>query len=264
MSTARESTPDPGRAAVRPAVAAETAAQSYAAPAPASWQSNVHARRTYFSNLVPVLLLKGMDPRVIGESVAELDDHLAMTGADPVEELGPAGELAGRLVASAEGRRGHRVLVALLLGGMASGAVMGVVLSGGPWPGEDDVVTVSLVMALLWAGFWCARPILIWAGSGGVVGRRPREWRPRWWQHAIMFPAVVVAGVLFSGAGVELGLTSRVVLAVEIPTVAAFVVVGAALAIMATVGIALWRWTRVAVPGEPLHLRKLGRELVVG
>ncbi|MBB0230809.1 hypothetical protein [Streptomyces calidiresistens] len=51
----------------------------------------------WFTELADELRRRGMAERRIGETVTELSDHLLDSGADPVEEFGPAGDLAARL-----------------------------------------------------------------------------------------------------------------------------------------------------------------------
>ncbi len=52
---------------------------------------------TYLSQLSRALQQEGVDGARAGEFVAEVDSHLAETGADPIEEFGPPFELAVEL-----------------------------------------------------------------------------------------------------------------------------------------------------------------------
>ena len=52
---------------------------------------------TYLAQLTRALQMEGVEGRRAGEFVAEIDSHLAETGADPVEELGTPYDLAAEL-----------------------------------------------------------------------------------------------------------------------------------------------------------------------
>jgi hypothetical protein len=66
-------------------------------PSPPRAGDGFNQRRVYFEHLSNLLLSSGMAPDRVGALVAELDEHVALTGNDPVDELGPAGELAREL-----------------------------------------------------------------------------------------------------------------------------------------------------------------------
>lgn len=60
---------------------------------------------TYLAQLTRALQLEGVEGRRAGEFIAEIDSHLAETGADPVDEFGPPFALAAELAQRPDSRR---------------------------------------------------------------------------------------------------------------------------------------------------------------
>jgi hypothetical protein len=60
---------------------------------------------TYLAQLARAMQMEGVDGKVAGELVAEIDAHLAESGADPADEFGPPAALARELVTRAGARR---------------------------------------------------------------------------------------------------------------------------------------------------------------
>ncbi len=63
------------------------------------------ANKVYLAQLMRLLYQEAVDGRRIGEMVAEIDQHLAESGADPVDEFGPPAVLAAELAARPGSKR---------------------------------------------------------------------------------------------------------------------------------------------------------------
>ncbi len=61
--------------------------------------------KVYLAQLLRLLYQEAVDGRRIGEMVAEIDQHLAESGADPVDEFGPPAVLAAELAGSPGSKR---------------------------------------------------------------------------------------------------------------------------------------------------------------
>jgi hypothetical protein len=216
--------------------------ESGTSPTPGAADS-LHRRRVYFEQLTKLLVAAGVDGDEVGRLVAELDAHLADADADPVDELGPVGELAASLRSSLGSRRFVSYLVGSLVFAVAFALALGTLL---PllWPRPDvdgPVIWVGLVayMTAFALGF-----ILLWGfGGGSMRGRRAFE-IPKVW-----FAVFVVA------TGAVSATTQDLLWSVSTSTAVTTLVVSVPVAVVALVW--LVRRTRVRVPGNATHLRRL-------
>ncbi len=211
------------------------------------------ARRIYFEKLTGILLSSGLSGERVGELVAELDDHVAMSGLDPVTELGPVGEMATALLDATEGASPWRVVGIQALMGVAVGsafaAFSGLLLGRG----DDGSVTfdvagvVSITMVIV------AMAVTQWKGTKNLVGRTTFEWPALKWM-AIVFAPYLVFTLVMETVAPEF---SADISEWSIPTgsAVATVIIGT----IATAG--LFRYYlqlgRVPVPGSARHLRRL-------
>ena len=172
---------------------ADPAAHSYSPSAPEWWDPDSWARRVYFSNLVPVMFIKGFDADAIGRVVAELDDHLVMSGTDPVQECGQVGKLANDLVASPEHGTSRTLRWIQALRGVAvvTATTLLVLLVTG-WSGQGSL-TIEPQLVVLWTALYVLVPLLRWWNADRVTGRRLDEWRRPGWKAAMATIPLLVA-----------------------------------------------------------------------
>jgi len=201
-------------------------------------------RRVYFERLAATLLAQGVPGDRIGELVAELDGHVAMAGVDPVDELGPVGELATALATSISDRRPWRSFLGDSLFGSAAGVAVaaGGALLFGRQPGSGVVLHLGIAayMAVLTTGISLLRGY----GSRSLVGKSRFEIPSR----KVFVPFLIVVAVV-SAATQNWQWT---------------ISVGAALAVFAvslvtSALLATWsiRRSRINIPGRVRHLRRL-------
>lgn len=215
-----------------------------APPPPEAAAAAASARRIYFERLAATLLAGGVAGSRIGEIVAELDEHVAMAGVDPVEELGPVGDLAAVLVASTPDRRPWQSLAGDVLMGAAVGltlAAAGALLFGRE-SGSDVVVWHGLVayLTVFTAGIGLVRM----HGSNNLIGRSRFE-----------MPKLS----LFVGFAAVAGLTAAVTRDWRWTLPAGLVVAILAIAAPLAALSVIWsnRRSRIAIPGRLRHLRRL-------
>jgi hypothetical protein len=201
-------------------------------------------RRIYFERLAATLLAEGVPGDRIGEIVAELDDHVTQTGVDPVDELGPVGEVAGALAGAVKDRHPWQTLVGDTLMGVAAGVAIATAgaLVFGREPGVD--VVVGLWFAAYMAVFTTGIALLRRYGSGSMVGKSRFE-LPAW---KGLVPVMVAVAVV--------NLTTQ---NWEWRTSAATAMIVLAVALPATVLLAIWsiRRSKITIPGRARHLRRL-------
>lgn len=202
-----------------------------------------HRRRVYFEQFALAMVTSGADAARVGALVAELDSHLAETGADPVDELGPAGELASSMLASTGPRRLTSFVVLQGVAGASLFAVLVLAMSLADRTGDRQLIPVG---SFLQVGLISAAGVLMWATSRRSVQGRTGWGRPPRWAIAAYFLVTLPAGLLASR------------LQVHAPVgVAALLLVAAVPTAVVTGWLCLRRW-RVPVPGTPPHLRHLG------
>ncbi len=211
-------------------------------PPPAGRQSE-RDRRVYFERLTQALLGKGIDGDSIGQIVAELDEHVRLTGGDPVDELGPVSELSEALAEATSGRKPRLWLTANALLGVAAGlaaASIGALLV--TQPDGSRVIPVGIA---IYIGVFTFALVLLRA-----IHARRRVGRPRF-EPAVVVPAVVFAAVV--------GVIGVLVAEVEVPISLAAATGLALVSVPATVLLARWssKRSRVAVPGHARHLHRL-------
>lgn len=203
------------------------------------------ARRVYFENLTGLLLAQGLEGQRVGSLVAELDSHLEMTHADPIEEFGAVGELAESLVASSGGGRPRRYLAAQVAFGVSlgtAGAALLALMSN--QPGRGSVTFHASMVANI-----TAIAIGVWAmtarGGRSRTGRSTISFPPARWFIAYL---AFVVGVSVLTTGLDW----------EIPTATGWVVLAVStVASLATLRTAVLL-QRIPVPGQAHHLRNLG------
>lgn len=213
-------------------------------PPPAAPVPSEADRRIYFERLAAILLAEGVPGDRIGKIVAELDDHVTQTGVDPVDELGPVGDLATALAAAVKDRHPWQTLAGDTAMGVAAGVAIatGSALFSGREPGVD--VVVGLGYAAYLAVFITGLALLRRYGSGSMVGKSRFE-MPTW---KAFVPFVIALGVV-----------SAATLNWEWTTSAAIALVVLAVALPATVLLTIWsiRRSKITIPGRARHLRRL-------
>ncbi|MCP3977438.1 MAG: hypothetical protein GY720_23355 [bacterium] len=202
-------------------------------------------RRVYFEQLTAALLSRGLSGDRIGELVAELDQHVAMSGTDPVDELGPVGELADALADADTERTPWKWLFGNVAFGLLAGAIVALVLAmffDSPTEGAVGVdLGIIVYMGVLMLGILLLRMF----GSTSLVGKSTFELPAK--KYFVPY-IVVVAVVTAATQGLEWSTTTGIawaLLAVTVPLSA---------------GLAIWsvRRSRIPVPGNVRHLRHLG------
>ena len=207
--------------------------------------SSKKARRIYFEQLSHLLRTNGVTSRRIGQLVAELDVHVAMSGSDPVAELGPVGILADELTTSDPDRSPWISLAGDTAWGFMLGTViaLGYALIDGP---EPDIGQVSIRTGLIVLMSVLATAVALitrLVGSRYVGSTR--------FERAALKPLIPFLVVLAAVTAATFNLewttsqhTAVVLLLITVPTSALF---------------AIWWFRRIhiAVPGGPDHLRRL-------
>jgi hypothetical protein len=207
------------------------------------------------AQLTRALQVEGVEGRRAGEFVAEVDSHLAETGADPVDEFGPPFALAAEMAQRPGSRRPGWIppltvvwLLALVLG------VVLVVAADAVTRGWDDGGIPVRLAAIVWIG------VVMGAGMGwGYVATQRldgRTWAPLTGGRAVL--AAVAIGLV---ATTLLQLAGERVLA-RLP-VAPFWWV-AAVVVPLGFGIIIRRNNPVRFPPHAQHLRRLKRGLLAG
>jgi hypothetical protein len=190
-----------------------------------------------------MLLAKGVSGSRIGEIVAELDEHVAMAGTDPVEELGPVGELSEALAEAVADRIPLLSLVASTLMGItvALSIVSAVALFTRSSSGE---AVIDLGMVAYLAVFTAGIGLLRMYGSKRIVGKSRIEMPAL----KVFLPFLIIVGVTSAA-------TQSWDLAIPTGAAVAVLVVSGSIA----VALVVWsmRRSRIVVPGRVGHLRRL-------
>jgi len=202
-------------------------------------------RRIYFEQLTAALLSQGVSGSRIGGVVAELDQHVAMSGTDPVDELGPVGELATALAEADTERTPWRWLLGNvafgLLVGVAAALVLALLLDGR----ADSTVRVDIGIIAYMGALMLGILLLRMFGSTSLVGKSTFELPAK----KYFLPYIVAVAVVTATAqGIEWSTTmstARALLVVTVPP---------------AVALAMWsvRRSRIPVPGNVRHLHRLG------
>ncbi len=202
-------------------------------------------RRIYFEQLTTALLSRGLSGDRIGGLIAELDQHVAMSGTDPVDELGPVGELAVALAAADTDRTPWKWLLGNVAFGLLAGAIVALVLAMFFDGRADSSISVNLgiiaYMGVLMLGILLLRLF----GSTSLVGKSTFELPAK--KYFVPY-IVMVALVTAATQGLEWSTTMTTAWAV----LAATVPLAAALAMWSV------RRSRIPVPGNVRHLHHLG------
>lgn len=208
-------------------------------PAPGS------PRRIYFEQLTVALLSQGVSGDRIGGLVAELDQHVALTGTDPVDELGPVGELATALAAADTARTPWRWLLGNLAFGLLAGGTVALVIAMFFDGRADSTISVDIGIIAYMGALMLGILLLRLFGSTSLVGKSTFELPAK----KYFLPYIlVVAVVTASTQGIEWS--------TSMTTASAVLVVTLPLAI----ALAIWsvRRSRIPVPGNVRHLHRLG------
>lgn len=214
-------------------------------PAPAAVPPSDLSRRIYFERLTAALLASGLSGSRIGLIVTELDQHVAMSGTDPVSELGPAGELADALAAADSDRTPWRWLLGNVALGALAGALLALIFALFSGTQSDNKVTVDLGIVANLGVFMIGVGLLHLFGSKSLIGKSTFE-LPAMKYTLPYFAGVMTVAVLTQG--LEWSTTTGVawaLLAVAVPLTA----LAAAWSI---------RRSRIPIPGNVRHLRRLG------
>jgi len=202
------------------------------------------SRRVYFERLAATLLAQGVPGDRIGEVVAELDGHVAMARVDPVDELGPVGELATALATSISDRRPVRSFLGDSLIGVAGGVAIaagGGVLFGRQ-AGSEAVLPLGIAAYL--TVFTIGMALLRGYGSRSLIGKSRFE-----------LPSATV----FVPFLVVVALVSAITQGWQWTTSFGAALVLFVVSLVSTVLLARWsiRRSRIEVPGRVRHLRRL-------
>lgn len=219
--------------------------QKAAQPPPPPLPPAGSPRRIYFEQLTASLLSHGVSGNRIGEIVAELDQHVAMSGTDPVVELGPVGELSDALAAADSDRTPWRWLLGNVAFGVLLGAVVALTLAvlSGTQPGGNVAVPVGMIAYL--GVFVLGIGLLRLFGSKSLVGKSTFELPAM--KYFLPYVAVV-AVVSASTQNLEWSTNTGV----------AWALLAVAVVLTALLGVWSVRRSRIPVPGNVRHLRRLG------
>ena len=202
-------------------------------------------RRIYFEQLTASLLSRGLSGNRIGEIVAEIDELIAMSGTDPVDELGPVGELAEALTAGDSDRAPWLWLMGNVAFGLMVGVVVALVLAMFFDGRADSTVHVNLGIIAYLGVLMIGIGLLRLMGGKSLVGKSTFEVPAMRYFLPYIGLVAVVAGFT---QGLEWSTTVGVA--------------GTALAVTAPLAVVLGSWSvrrsRIPVPGNVRHLRRLG------
>lgn len=199
------------------------------------------ARRIYFEKLAQLLISQGLPGSSVGPVIAELDDHAAESGTDPVQEFGPVGELADTLAADLRTRsRWIGVGIHLILA-IAFPTALASVFALFSRGSEGYALSARFIV---WVGvFGVAITVMHLLTERHLVGAARYE-IPRWWVFVgFVLLMAVLQGVLGDW---ELVVSGQILTALIVVSLA---VVGAG-----------WIWTvrnsRIPVPSRLGHLER--------
>jgi hypothetical protein len=207
---------------------------------------------TYLAQLARAMQQECVDGRIAGDFIAEVDAHLAESGADPVEEFGPPAALA-REVAARDGavrkwslRTPWWGIAAGLLLMLVLVVVTGGVLDG--WPERFDVTAGPLAYALT--------IYTLGVGFGFVATRRldGRSWAAlTGWKSWVAVLAIAILGTTLATT-----LAEQVIFTISRSAVIALGVVVVPLA-----GFIVFRtYNPIRFPAHAPHLKPLRRGLL--
>lgn len=202
-------------------------------------------RRIYFEQLTTALLSRGLPGDRIGGLVAELDQHVAMAGIDPVDELGPVGELAAALATADTERTPWRWLFGNVAFGLLAGAAAALVWAMFFDGRADSTVNVDLGIIFYMGVLMLGILLLRMFGSTSLVGKSTFELPAKKYFVPYIVIVAVVVGVT---QGLKWSTTTGIAWALMVVTVPLAAV------------LAMWsvRRSRIPVPGNVRHLRRLG------
>jgi uncharacterized integral membrane protein len=185
--------------------------------------------------------------------VAELDDHVAMSGTDPVEELGPVGELAPALVDAVGGAKPVRLMRVQMATWFFIGCFVAA-LNAVMYPdSRSGSVTIDLNVVISFTVIGFGFGLVWWKGTKKLVGRSRSE-RPSFKWYVIVFLLYLAVLILMESFAPSL----LSYLKWETEAWVAWVVLVASLAGAAASMVAFARLVRIPVPGNARHLRHLG------
>ncbi|MDX2342750.1 MAG: hypothetical protein QNL12_02925 [Acidimicrobiia bacterium] len=145
--------------------------------------------KVYLAQLLRLLYQEAVDGRRIGEMVAEIDQHLAESGADPVDEFGPpavlAAELAGHPGSKRPGWIPPRWL--LELGAFALFALVMPLLT--PYLWEESTIPVTRYAVMYAIVFYLG---VFWVGYAANMRLDGRTWKAIGWPLALALLALSV------------------------------------------------------------------------
>lgn len=206
---------------------------------------------TYLAQLARAMQWEGVEGRIAGDFIAEIDAHLADSDLDPAEEFGPPAALA-RQVADREGARRRWTIRSPWLQ-MAAGLVLLVILvaliagMGAGWSEPIEIPADSTVFALTIYG--------LSVGFGYLATRQldGRSWSPlTGWRAWLIVGSVAVLGTTLSTV-----VGDRVLLTV--PSTA--VIVGLLVATPLLIGMVALAYNPLRFPENARHLEPLRKGL---
>ena len=207
----------------------------------------------YLGQLVRALQLEAVDGRRIGEMVAEIEQHLADSGADPVDEFGPPPVLARELAERPGSRRPGWVppLWFTQLGALVLLLLAVPLLAPFQWQ-EDSIpytgAALSYVVVFYFGVFWIG-----YAANKRLDGRSWRSLTGGRFLLAVLALAAVVTLVF------DVGSESTLVSFPKIPYL-----LFCALAIPALLFVMIRKGSPVRFPEHAQHLNRLKRGPLAG
>ncbi len=210
---------------------------------------------TYLSQLTRALQNEGVDGARAGEFVAEVDSHLAETGADPVEEFGRPFELAAELARRPGSRRPGWLppIWAMWLAGLVLSLALVVVIDA-VMVGWDGAGVPIRARGIFYIGvFFPAMMVLNYASTRLLTGR---TWND-----------LVDGRVLLAILGIAIATTTASTIAGDrvIARVPAPVFWCVAIEVVAVFGyIVVKRNNTIRFPDHASHLRRLRRGPLAG
>jgi hypothetical protein len=203
---------------------------------------------TYLAQLTRALRVEGVEGRSAGEFVAEVESHLAETGADPIAEFGAPFELAAEVARRPGAHRPGWVPPlwwAWVLGLVATAVLVAAVEA--VFLGWDDRGVPVRARGLLWVGgVYGASTVAGYLATRRLDGR---SWRALF---GLRFFLVVV-GIAF--ATTTLATMARDTVVTRIPVGPFWV--GAAIVVPALLAVVAGRNNAARFPSHARHLRRL-------
>jgi hypothetical protein len=142
--------------------------------------------RVYLAQLVRALRQEAVDGRRIGEMVAEVEQHLAESGLDPVDEFGPPPAPAAEL-ASRPGSKRPGWVPPLWLSQLGAFALLLLVVPlATPYSWEDDVIPVTREAVVYAVVFYIG---VFWIGHAANKRLDGRTWGAIGWRFGLVIVA---------------------------------------------------------------------------